>query len=140
MNSSLFVILAIVLLLVVGTTAEGRVRHGYSAVFSLDTVTAVSDQDHAPQANHIATIYPNPFNPRTTIAFELAEIGAIELAIFDLRGRLVRVVASGSWPSGRHQTTWDGQDDGGQAVPTGTYCCRLCTPHGSQTKRMTLVR
>ena len=93
-----------------------------------------------PPATTLAAIYPNPFNPRTTIAFALAEAGAIELAIFDLRGRLVRVMESGSWPTGRHQTTWDGQDDEGRAVPTGTYVCRLATSQGSQTKKLTLAR
>jgi hypothetical protein len=84
--------------------------------------------------------FPNPFNPRTTIAFELAEAGAIELAIYDLGGRLVRVVDSGSRAVGRYQATWDGQDNDGRAVPTGTYFCRLNTAQGSQTKKMTLAR
>ncbi len=91
MNRLMVFSLAVVLLLAAGTTAEARVSHGYSDIFSLDTVTAVDDQNGPPQANAISTIYPNPFNPRTTIEFELAEAGQIELAIFDLRGRLVRV-------------------------------------------------
>ena len=108
--------------------------------FLLDTVTAVDDQSSPPQATTITTIYPNPFNPRTTIEFGLAEVGQVELAIFDMRGRLVQVVDSGSRSVGRHQATWDGRDDEGRAVPTGTYICRLSTPQGSQTKKMTVAR
>jgi hypothetical protein len=132
--------LVVALLLLLGTSAQARVSHGYSNIFSLDTVTAVSDQNGPPQANTITSIYPNPFNPHTTIAFALAESGPVELAIFDLRGRPVRVVESGPLPIGSHQVTWDGQDDEDRAVPTGTYFCRLSTPQGSQTKKLTLAR
>jgi hypothetical protein len=128
-------------LLLASATAQARVSHGYSGIFSIDTVTAVDDDAAGPPpATELATIYPNPFNPRTTIVFELAEAAPIELAIFDLRGRLVRVMESGSWPIGRHQATWNGQDDEGRAASAGTYVCRLNTPQGSQTKKLTLAR
>jgi hypothetical protein len=140
MRSSQLLCLAAALVLLTGASAQARVSHGYSNIFSLDTVTAMDDENGPPQTNAISTIYPNPFNPRTTIAFELAEAGHIELAIFDLRGRLVQVVESGSWPSGSHHSSWNGQGDLGHAVPTGTYFCRLSTPHGFQTKKMTLAR
>ena len=93
-----------------------------------------------PQATILAAIYPNPFNPRTTIGYELAEAAAVKLAIYDLRGMQVRVLEAGNRPSGRHQTIWDGQDDKGRAVPTGTYFCRLSTAQGSQTRKLTLAR
>jgi hypothetical protein len=126
MRSSIGLTLVATVLLLSGSPALARVSHGYSETFAIDTVTAVDDAAAGPPtANALATIFPNPFNLRTTIAFELAEAAPIELAIFDLRGRRVRVMESGSRPSGRHQTTWDGQDDEGKAVPTGTYLCRL---------------
>jgi hypothetical protein len=142
MRSSITLLLtATALLLASATTAQARVSHGYSGIFSLDTVTAVDDgASGPPPATTLATIYPNPFNPRTTIAFELAEAATIELAIFDLRGRLVTVLESGPLPIGRHQAIWDGQDDKGRAVPTGTYVCRLNTPQGPQTKKLTLAK
>jgi flagellar hook assembly protein FlgD len=124
-----------------GATAEARVSHGYSGIFSLDTVTAVGDDASGPpQATMLAAIYPNPFNPRTTIGYELAEATAFKLAIYDLRGMQVRMLEAGDRPSGRHQTIWDGQDDKGRAVPTGTYFCRLSTPQGTQTRKLTLAR
>jgi flagellar hook assembly protein FlgD len=124
-----------------GATAEARVSHGYSGIFSLDTVTAAGDDANSPpQATTLAAIYPNPFNPRTTIGYDLAEASAVKLAIYDLRGMQVRVLEAGTRPSGRHQTIWDGQDDKGRAVPTGTYFCRLSTPKVSQTRKLTLAR
>jgi hypothetical protein len=141
MRSSITLLLIATALLLVSATAQARVSHGYSGIFSIDTVTAVDDDASGPPpATTLATIYPNPFNPCTTIVFELAEAATIELAVFDLRGRLVRVMDSGPLPSGRHQTTWDGQDDVGRAVSAGTYVCRLNTPQGSQTKKLTLAR
>lgn len=139
-NSRMLLLAAAVLLLVSGM-AQAGVSHGYSAVFAIDTVTAVGDRlSDQPQATTLESIYPNPFNPRTTIAFELAETGPIELAIFDLRGRLVRVIEAGLRSTGRHQVTWDGMDNGGRAVPAGTYFCRLNATQGSQIRNLTLVR
>jgi flagellar hook assembly protein FlgD len=129
------------LVLMMGAAAEARVSHGYSGIFSLDTVTAVGDDASGPpQATTLAAIYPNPFNPRTTIGYELAEATVVKLAIYDLRGMQVRVLEAGSRPIGRHLTIWDGQDDKGRAVPTGTYFCRLNTSQGSQTRKLTLAR
>ncbi len=140
-NSRTFLLATAALLLLTGATAQALVSHGYSEIFSIDTVTAVGDDASGPpQATILAAIYPNPFNPRTTIGYELAEAAVVKLAIYDLRGMLVRVLEAGSRPSGRHQATWDGQDDKGRAVPTGTYFCRLSTPQGSQTRKLTLAR
>jgi hypothetical protein len=141
MRSSITLLWAVAALLLVSGTAEARVSHGISGILTIDTVTAVNDDASAlPQATILATIYPNPFNPRTVIAFELAETGPIELAIYDVGGRLVRVMESGTQSAGRHESTWDGQDNAGRAVPTGTYFCRLSTAQGSQTRKLTLAR
>lgn len=131
----------VAILLLAGATAQARVSHGYSDIFTLDTVTAVDDGTAGPpQATAITAIYPNPFNPRSKIAFELAGPGTIELEIYDLRGQLVRVVEAGTRPAGCYGATWDGQDGGGRAVSTGTYFCRLRTATGSQTVKLTLAR
>jgi flagellar hook assembly protein FlgD len=129
------------LVLIMCATAEARVSHGYSGILSIDTVTGVGDDASGPpQATILAAIYPNPFNPRTTIGYELAEAATVKLAIYDLRGMQVRVLEAGNRPSGRHQAIWDGQDDNGRAVPTGTYFCRLSTAQGSQTRKLMLAR
>jgi hypothetical protein len=141
MRTSITLLWAVAALLLVSATAQARVSHGYSGILAIDTVTAVNDDASAlPPATILAAIYPNPFNPRTVIAFELAETGPIELAIYDLGGRLVRVMESGTQSAGRHESTWDGQDNTGRAVPTGTYFCRLNTAQGSQTRKLTLAR
>jgi flagellar hook assembly protein FlgD len=141
MRSSRTFLLIAATLLLSAATAQARVSHGYSGILSIDTVTAVGDDSAGPpQATLLATIYPNPFNPRTTIGYELAAPATVKLAIYDVRGMQVRVLEAGNRPSGRHQTIWDGLDDNGRAVPTGTYFCRLSTQQGSQTRKLTLAR
>jgi aminopeptidase N len=84
---------------------------------------------------------PNPFNPVTTITFHLAESRSVRLDIHDLAGRLVRNLVAESRGAGDHQVRWDGTDDRGRAVASGTYYARL---QGAgvdpQVKAMTLVR
>ena len=141
MRHSRLLFLGIALVLLAGSNSHARVRHGYSAIFSIDTVTAIGDGANGPpQAAKIKSIYPNPFNPCTTIGYELAEASTVKLAIYDVRGMQVRVLEVGSRPSGRHQATWDGLDNEGHAAPTGTYFCRLSTAQGSHTRKLTLAR
>ena len=68
---------------------------------------------------------PNPFNPRTTIFFELPEAGDAEVRIYSLRGELVTTVGAGHHAAGRHEAVWEGGDRQGRQVPSGTYLARL---------------
>ena len=68
---------------------------------------------------------PNPFNPQTTVRFDLARDGFIELHIYDMNGRRVRSLASGYMTAGGHAATWDGRNDGGLPLASGVYLFRL---------------
>lgn len=83
---------------------------------------------------------PNPFNPRTSIAFELAQTGPVELSLFDLRGRRVVQLISEVLSAGSHEVDWDGRDADGIMVASGTYLYRLRTPAMTASRRMTLVK
>lgn len=77
---------------------------------------------------------PNPFNPRTTIAFDLPKQESVSLRIFDVSGRLVRVLVDGDvTPGGRHESRWNGRDDDGRRVASGTYFYRLEAGEYSET-------
>ena len=65
--------------------------------------------------------YPNPFNPSTTIQFDLAEKGHVELNIYNSAGQLVRALASGDFAPGAHKVVWDAKDDSGSRVASGVY-------------------
>jgi len=85
--------------------------------------------------------YPNPFNPATTIRFELQIASSVRLSIYDLKGRVVRVLASGdALDRGRHEYRWNGRDDSGNQVAAGVYFYRLDAGGFTETKRMALVK
>lgn len=85
-------------------------------------------------------VYPNPFNPRTTIAFALPAAQRARVAIYALDGRLVAVLSDARLPAGRHELVWDGVDAHGRTVASGIYVCRLETSGRARSVRMTLVR
>jgi hypothetical protein len=84
--------------------------------------------------------HPNPFNPRTTIRFDLPVAGQAQLSIYDLAGRLVRVLVEGEIPAGSHEAVWDGRDAAGRAVPSGSYLARLVAGGKVEGVRLSLVR
>ena len=69
--------------------------------------------------------YPNPFNTETRIQFENPEYGPLEVAIYDLLGQRLKLLASGNYTQGLFTTYWDGTDQDGSPVPGGIYICRL---------------
>lgn len=79
--------------------------------------------------------YPNPFNSQTTIRFTLDKGGPVELEVYDLAGRKVSTLVSGSTSAGTHSVTFDGS-----SLPSGTYLYRLKTTAGVVTKRMVYIR
>ncbi len=83
---------------------------------------------------------PNPFNPTTTIRFSLAESGPVELRVFNVRGELVRTLASGNLSAGVHALEWDGRDDRGNLIASGVYFYRLSAADFAQTRKMLLLK
>ena len=96
--------------------------------------------DAAAAAGLLEAARPNPFNPRTDVAFTLPDDGAVVLAVYDLRGRRVRVLADARLEAGRHVRAWDGRDDAGRALPSGIYFARVATAGRTATVKMALVR
>ena len=84
--------------------------------------------------------FPNPFNPSTSIVFELPRPMQARLEIYDVRGRRIRTLFSGPAQAGSTTVDWDGLDDGGNAVASGVYTYALVTEDGTSARRMTLVK
>ncbi len=91
-------------------------------------------------APRLVAAQPNPFNPRTEIAFALPHDGEVRLWIADARGRRLRELVTGPLAAGRHAAVWDGRDASGSGVASGVYVAVL--EHAGQrvAQRVTLVR
>ena len=84
--------------------------------------------------------YPNPFNPATTIRFDLPSSGRVKLSIYALDGSRVATLVDGELPAGRHAAIWHGRDNRGARVASGLYFYRIQTPQIVETRRMMLVK
>lgn len=98
--------------------------------------SAVGDGMPAPAGTPLRA-YPNPFNPRVTIECSISAEGAGELLLYDLRGRRVRTFVL---VPDRASVVWDGRDDLGRELPSGTYLMRATAGAVERTGRITLLR
>lgn len=107
----------------------------------VETVTAIDDQQPAVIADYtLHQNFPNPFNPSTTISFDLAGRETVQLAIFNSLGQKVKTLANSDFSAGPHQLQWDGSDEFGQVVPAGVYYYRLQAGSFQDTKKMLLIK
>jgi len=83
---------------------------------------------------------PNPFNPVTTIAFDLPGVRKVKLEVYSLSGRRIATLVNGPLGAGHHEVIWKGQDDSGFEVASGTYFYRLDAGSHAETKMMVLIR
>ena len=84
--------------------------------------------------------YPNPFNPMTTVKFELPRPGHAKLTVYDLSGRVVRTLVDENLPAAVHQRQWDGSNDQGHRVASGTYYFRLISDGFTSVQKVMLVK
>ena len=106
---------------------------------AMNNVSATPDM--VPGKTILLSSYPNPFNPQTTIAFEIPIQESVSLRVFDMSGRLVRkLISAEPHMPGRHEVVWNGRGDAGRQVASGTYFYRLEAGAFSETKRMVLVK
>ena len=91
-----------------------------------DAKTAIAEpKQSAPAVLALEPGYPNPFNASTTIPYSLASPSQVELSVYDVAGRRVRVLVRESLKAGRHIILWDGRDDDGSELASGVYFYRL---------------
>ncbi|HEM46273.1 MAG TPA: T9SS type A sorting domain-containing protein, partial [Alphaproteobacteria bacterium] len=84
--------------------------------------------------------YPNPFNPVTTIRYDVAVPQRVSIRIYDAAGRLVRVLADGTRAPGSYEIRWNGRNDLGTSTPSGVYFCRMTCGGYVSTHKMILLR
>jgi hypothetical protein len=103
---------------------------GYYRLTGISTDTPVLPGESVLRQN-----FPNPFNPSTSISYELPRSGEVSLKVHDLLGREVALLVRGNQPAGIHTVIFDGS-----RLASGMYTYTLRTPGGASTRLMTLVR
>jgi len=107
------------------------------------TYTIASDVDDEVGALRVNRLYqnqPNPFNPMTTIRFSLAQPGQIEIAIYDVNGRLVRTLVDGKKEAGTHSVVWNGTNDRDVKVGSGVYWSQMKTGQFISNKQLVILK
>ncbi|MEM1125562.1 MAG: FG-GAP-like repeat-containing protein [Bacteroidota bacterium] len=126
-------------------TVESRVNENrvYLRVISGDG-TSVSVQDERiilPSDYKLSGNYPNPFNPTTSFDFTLPIDKAVSVRVYDVTGRLVKTLIDGQrYAAGTHQVTWDGTNNAGATVASGTYLYSLEWGSFRQSRSMVLIK
>jgi hypothetical protein len=83
---------------------------------------------------------PDPFNPSTTIRYVLPRETRVSATIFDVRGHVVRQLATGTQPGGYRTVSWDGTGDDGLRMPSGVYYASIAIPSGRAVQKLVLVK
>jgi hypothetical protein len=103
-------------------------------------VTDSTDEDLTPQAFRLSQNYPNPFNLGTTIEYRLTQPAEVNLAIYDLTGKLINTLVDYNQPADRFTVHWNGIGQRGTPVSAGVYFCRLQTADHNRTIKMLLLK
>ena len=101
--------------------------------------TSIGETPSVP-VREVLRLWPNPFNPRVRIEIDHASPGSVAVEVIDVSGRRVKRLHSGPWRPGRHELEWDGSDEGGSPVGTGTYLIRYTTAERQHTVKAVLLR
>ncbi|MCE5271785.1 T9SS type A sorting domain-containing protein [bacterium] len=126
-----------------GVSAEG----GGMAQQMLDQAYAdlglSSSGAQLPKAFGLAQNSPNPFNPSTTISYNIPESSPqvmVELSVYNLRGQVVRTLVRETKGPGQYSVNWDGTDEGGRRVSSGVYFYRIQAGEYRATRKMVVLK
>ena len=115
-------------------------QHANALVLQLDTMV---DASPVPTILALRQNFPNPFNPQTTIAYDLPATSSderVRLRIVDVSGRVVRTLVDEDQPAGTYRTRWEGKNDRGEAVSSGVYFYVLDARGSRHTRKLVLLK
>ena len=110
----------------------GKEVNSFSSTFDVSFVT--------PKKTSLSENYPNPFNPSTTIKYELSKAGMVSVIIYDLKGAEVTTLVNKHQEADYYNILWHGLNNNGQTVASGRYIVKMTAPEFSETITMTLLK
>jgi hypothetical protein len=131
------------------TWTDGSIEEGLSYEYRLESaggldVVETGAIEIPVSSARLYQNHPNPFNPATTIAFTIPGNSGVKrnalLNVYDVRGALVKTLVNGPVAGGRHEVTWDGNNNRGVGVSSGVYFARFATGGVKAVKKMILIR
>jgi hypothetical protein len=132
-----------VIFALVGGSSLGELQDHADAARQIlsEIITGVSDTvQPQPVTTRLLANAPNPFNPATVIRFQLGQPERVRLAIYDLTGRLVKMLVDEPRDSGLHSVSWNGCDEKGRRLASGVYFCRLEAGATVESRRLLMVK
>lgn len=129
-----------------GDTLVNLMLHEYASIapdmgrYEYHPLLHVKNRGINPQTYLLLQNFPNPFNPSTTISYDLQEQSEVSLTIYDISGREVAILKHQEQPAGHYQTQWSGVDELGNPVSNGVYFARLQAGLYSKTIKMVYLK
>ncbi len=126
-------------------TYAGPITDSFALKYTTDPPSNTGIQEHeevsaVPLDTRLSACYPNPFNREHKISYQLSRLSNVDLKIYDVAGRLVRVVAHGLHHPGYYTTIWDAKDDAGRTVSSGIYFVRLVVDDYKGVEKSILIK
>ncbi|MBN2227307.1 MAG: T9SS type A sorting domain-containing protein [candidate division Zixibacteria bacterium] len=120
-------------------TVRGYCDGGYDPVDPIQNPIS-KEYDGIPTAYALHTNYPNPFNPATTIAYDVPASGRVRIDIHNILGQHVATLVDQTMAPGSYEIVWDGKTDEGRSVSSGIYLYIMRADNFTQTRKMTLLK
>ena len=125
-----------------GSLGKNLLKVNWSGLSSL----SINGENHKNNKNTIPSSfsvyqnYPNPFNPITSLRYDLPKDGLVSITIYDMNGRIVKTLTNSSQRAGHKSVQWNATNDLAQSVSAGLYIYRIQVGEFSETKKMVFVK
>lgn len=119
---------------------KGSRTDGFVDLYPSSVLTGIEEPVPNPRSLVLHPNYPNPFNPSTTISYELPSAGHVELSVYNVLGQEVRRLVNSNVPSGYHKVIWNGKNDQGRNVASGIYIVMLQFGNDVKTRKIMLLK
>ena len=93
-----------------------------------------------PETMQLFAAYPNPFNPLTTVTYQLAKETHVQISVYNTLGSHIKTLCNGTQPPGCYRVNWNATDENGSKVPSGTFFIRMQTEKVTQTEKVLLIK
>ena len=123
-----------------GVTGIQDFHQGMMMYYTAYDVVSTTLENNMPLEFEVYPAYPNPFNPVTTIGYYLPNKGSVNITIYDMMGREIKVLQSGIQTPGHSKVQWNATNNKGQPVSAGVYLYQINIDGTMDTKKMVLLK